>query len=510
MVFHWQQSNQMALLLTCVLYELMMYWAWFVLVWFFLDELMPALIPSRVYLFWLICTVFMGVILVLITYVNNRPLVAKHRLHQLDNGLAVLGVFYITMIFLVNGGDTLYLGVSLVSTTLLFIMLGNKHTTWYSFLAQLLTVMILSLMDFLGIELPTLYDSKMLYQIEVKQSFSGVFLQTSLLMFATLKAFFSVKVLKQLMHLFDESRRVLQYQADHDTMTGVKNRRYAIDWLQKHLFDINSYQHQKHQHEPQDLSVILLDIDFFKRINDTHGHGAGDEVLKEVARRLQQQSQEYHYRQKSSEMVLISRYGGEEFLVVMRRTTHDNALKYADRLRRCLADVPVYVPAEKTHIEVTASFGVASLSDAEINALRVDLIRHMSKPEETDSTELTTMHINAINDNELKNNDQKNIDQKNIDQNINDHKNSLTAKHSWSNVQDKAMLVAVRQQKLKADFFIRQDRSIDNIINMADVALYDAKKMGRNCVISAMQTISIDTLLEDGFSLSGSYQPSKA
>lgn len=71
------------------------------------------------------------------------------------------------------------------------------------------------------------------------------------------------------------------------------------------------------------------------------------------------------------------------------------------------------------------------------------------------------------------------------------------------------MLVAVRQQKLKADF-IRQDRSIDNIINMADVALYDAKKMGRNCVISAMQTISIDTLLEDGFSLSGSYQPSKA
>ena len=437
----------------------------------------------------------MGVILVLITYVNNRPLVAKHRLHQLDNGLAVLGVFYITMIFLVNGGDTLYLGVSLVSTTLLFIMLGNKHTTWYSFLAQLLTVMILSLMDFLGIELPTLYDSKMLYQIEVKQSFSGVFLQTSLLMFATLKAFFSVKVLKQLMHLFDESRRVLQYQADHDTMTGVKNRRYAIDWLQKHLFDINSYQHQKHQHEPQDLSVILLDIDFFKRINDTHGHGAGDEVLKEVARRLQQQSQEYHYRQKSSEMVLISRYGGEEFLVVMRRTTHDNALKYADRLRRCLADVPVYVPAEKTHIEVTASFGVASLSDAEINALRVDLIRHMSKPEETDSTELTTMHINVINDNELKN--------------INDHKNSLTTNHSWSNVQDKAMLVAVRQQKLKADF-IRQDRSIDNIINMADVALYDAKRMGRNCVISAMQTISIDTLLEDGFSLSGSYRPNKA
>lgn len=92
MVFHWQQSNQMALLLTCVLYELMMYWAWFVLVWFFLDELMPALIPFRVYLFWLICTVFMGVILVLIKYVNDRQL-AKHRLHQLDNGWRCLGCF---------------------------------------------------------------------------------------------------------------------------------------------------------------------------------------------------------------------------------------------------------------------------------------------------------------------------------------------------------------------------------------------------------------------------------
>lgn len=515
MVFRWQQSNQLVLLLMCVLYELMMYWIWFVPVWLFLDEFVPVLSPARVYVFWAICTIFIVVTLILIKYVSSRRL-SKRRIRQFDNGFAVLGVFYIIMIFLINGGDTLYLGVSLVSMSLLFIMLGNKQTTWYSFLAQLATVMVFSLINFLGIELPTLYDSKMLHQVNASQNFVAVFLQYSLLIFATLKAFFTVKILKQLLHLFDQGRQVLQYQADYDTMTGVKNRRYVMDWIEHNLFDVFSHEDEQCQNEPQDLSVILLDIDFFKRINDTHGHGVGDEVLKEVAKRLKQQSLEYE--QTSTNQILVSRYGGEEFLVVMLRTAHDKALKYAEQLRVRVAGTPVYIDSEDLHVEVTASFGVASLSDIEVNTLRSELIKYMVMADETatqsnDEQAVQAQHTNSQPIQDAVNSEQTNEISKSPVLETNsiteqDKANGYLAQQKGSNAQDKALLAEAYQQKLRADF-IRQNHSIDNIINMADVALYDAKKMGRNCVISAMQTVSIDVLLEDGFSLSGSYQPSK-
>jgi diguanylate cyclase (GGDEF)-like protein len=95
------------------------------------------------------------------------------------------------------------------------------------------------------------------------------------------------------------------------------------------------------------VGVILLDIDHFKRINDTYGHFAGDAVLRETASRLRQNVRPYD---------LVGRYGGEEFLVVLPNCDLEQATQQAERMRERLSAEKMMV--ENSELSVTASFGV--------------------------------------------------------------------------------------------------------------------------------------------------------
>jgi len=99
------------------------------------------------------------------------------------------------------------------------------------------------------------------------------------------------------------------------------------------------------------LSMIVCDIDHFKRINDTFGHTAGDKVLKEVVRLLQEQL-------RSSDFV--ARYGGEEFVVILNGAAEDAAMKIAEKLRRTIKSAPFRSRGER--VPVTISCGVATFS----------------------------------------------------------------------------------------------------------------------------------------------------
>ena len=101
------------------------------------------------------------------------------------------------------------------------------------------------------------------------------------------------------------------------------------------------------------LSCLLLDLDHFKPINDTHGHAAGDGVLREAAQRI------YDASRVSD---VVSRYGGEEFVVLLPETTGEEAVLAGDRLRAMLSATPVAVGS--TMIPIRASIGVASWNDA--------------------------------------------------------------------------------------------------------------------------------------------------
>jgi two-component system, cell cycle response regulator len=128
-----------------------------------------------------------------------------------------------------------------------------------------------------------------------------------------------------------------------DGLTGVFNRKHFEERLAAEL------QHALHMQAP--LSVILVDVDHFKRVNDTYGHLAGDVVLKEVARRLATALRPEH---------MLARYGGEEFVVICRGLSIDPALALAEHLRQILAQTPIETP--QGPIPITASLGVASLS----------------------------------------------------------------------------------------------------------------------------------------------------
>ncbi|MCB1338711.1 MAG: diguanylate cyclase [Maritimibacter sp.] len=131
-----------------------------------------------------------------------------------------------------------------------------------------------------------------------------------------------------------------------DPLTGLYNRRYAETYMRRVIA----------QAEDTGLpfALMLLDLDRFKSVNDTHGHSVGDEVLVEVAKRL---------RENLREVDLLVRHGGEEFLVALPATDFDAASAAAERLRRVIAEAPVVATTGEI-VPVTLSIGVTVCTGA--------------------------------------------------------------------------------------------------------------------------------------------------
>jgi len=126
-----------------------------------------------------------------------------------------------------------------------------------------------------------------------------------------------------------------------DALIGTFNRRYFDDQLPVAIAHAERY--------GRPLSLVFVDVDHFKLVNDTHGHRIGDEVLVEIGRRLLGNVRAYDW---------VARYGGEEFAVVLPETGADAAMILAERLRSAIADQKLLTSAGD--LAVTASFGVAS------------------------------------------------------------------------------------------------------------------------------------------------------
>ncbi len=127
-----------------------------------------------------------------------------------------------------------------------------------------------------------------------------------------------------------------------DELTGLYNRRY----FERHVAMVLG----KAQEQDRDMALMLIDIDFFKPVNDTHGHDVGDAVLKEFASRLQR-----HIRGVD----LACRFGGEEFVVVMPDTDMVQAENVAERVRSAMAEEGFRVSGVDTPLRITVSVGLA-------------------------------------------------------------------------------------------------------------------------------------------------------
>ena len=127
-----------------------------------------------------------------------------------------------------------------------------------------------------------------------------------------------------------------------DSLTGLYNRRYLEVHMQKLL--------QKSQESRKSLGVIMIDIDHFKKVNDTYGHNVGDEVLKIFAERLKNGLRSFD---------LVARLGGEEFVAMLPDVPPERAYIIAERMRRAIADEPFICSAPEGKISVTTSIGGA-------------------------------------------------------------------------------------------------------------------------------------------------------
>ena len=133
--------------------------------------------------------------------------------------------------------------------------------------------------------------------------------------------------------------QLVQREAGTDSLTGQPNRR-ALDELLKQQVNVS-------HSTGRTFSVLLLDIDHFKLVNDTHGHGAGDDTLRAFAQRVRE-----HLRQGDH----CARYGGEEFVVVLPGTTLVAALEVAERLRQGVAEASLMsVPLVRTTVSIGAA-----------------------------------------------------------------------------------------------------------------------------------------------------------
>lgn len=135
----------------------------------------------------------------------------------------------------------------------------------------------------------------------------------------------------------------LKKAAAVDSLTGCYNRREFSRLINRHISSAERYK--------KDLSILMFDIDYFKKVNDTYGHQAGDFVLKKISSTILKEI-------RSGD--LLARYGGEEFIMILPETKKVKAIEMAERLRKIIENLIINI--EGIGIKVTASFGISTLN----------------------------------------------------------------------------------------------------------------------------------------------------
>jgi diguanylate cyclase (GGDEF)-like protein len=168
-----------------------------------------------------------------------------------------------------------------------------------------------------------------------------------------------------------------------DALTGAYNRRYFMRHLRDEL--------KRARRFGTELSLLLLDIDFFKTVNDEFGHAVGDGVLRKFVKRVQKGlPRDYDW---------CARLGGEEFVVVLPQTDLAGAAVVAERLRRLVEEYPLHL--SKSVRPITVSIGVSGLQalpkreSASVETLLADADRHLYKSKDNGRNRVTTASPHA-------------------------------------------------------------------------------------------------------------------
>jgi diguanylate cyclase (GGDEF)-like protein len=170
----------------------------------------------------------------------------------------------------------------------------------------------------------------------------------------------TIFIINVIQNIIGELQRRLVAQAITDPLTGAFNRRHMQDRLEEAL--------EISRRRPAPASLLIIDIDHFKRVNDEHGHKAGDAVLQGLVSVI---------RKRARAVDLLFRMGGEEFVLLLPDTAEDDAFAVADSLRLAIADAPLL---EGAAVTVSIGVGAASPTDSVASWLKdVDYAMYAAK-----------------------------------------------------------------------------------------------------------------------------------
>lgn len=479
-IFEWQAADRASLMALFILMEAYLHWLWCLYVWIRRDKLSIYVDMDMLYPMWLGVHI-MGLFAWWMVEHLSRIKDDDARLNRWQIVLVAVYSVYIAFVILVMGQSGLVSGVSLVGGAMLGMMLIRRRYIWRAFLGLILLVLVVISLPYWGIDFPSLqhiHESTIPLDIysyliasglstiemsaienamatstlsnealgidglnEVRQS-SALFWHSTHIYLAVPKAIFIVYVFRALLLILDASKAETLKHANQDELTQLTNRRYGLTQMQDTLAALD---------HKQNYSVILMDLDWFKSINDSYGHQVGDQVLQEVAGVL---------KATLKDTDNVSRYGGEEFLIVLPSTAHHEVLTIAEQLRSNIAEHMIQV-SDGFSFQVTASFGVYTLTCEELARIKQD---HMTTEPETVVPVLTKL------------------------QKLKRRKNPQGQVTGSFREQS--------QSELPSDICQR-------LISIADKALYEAKDRGRNKVVSANEMRAAKNRSESSSSASG-------
>lgn len=374
--FEWRAARKASLLALFITIEIVTHWLWCFMVWCRHDAVDDYVHMHFLYPLWLGVT-FAGLFF---WWLRAHLACSKNQgghLYQWQIVLITVYTLYITVVIIMMDYSSLFAGVTLVGCAMLGMMLIRRRYVWYMFLAQILLILMAVISPYFGIALPNLrqlmisypmfdtfsylnYNEIMVientiaasifkhesldwdsfYQIQHSSTF---FWRVTHIYLALPKAFLIVYAFRTLLVVLDDSKKEILQHANQDELTMLDNRRYGLTKMQLLL---------QSTVDTQDNSIILLDLDLFKGVNDRYGHDVGDQVLKDVAQVL---------RETLTTTDIVSRYGGEEFLIILPDTAHDRAMIMAEKLRRNISLKQITV-ADSLSFSVTASLGLYTLT----------------------------------------------------------------------------------------------------------------------------------------------------
>ncbi|WP_198552012.1 MULTISPECIES: sensor domain-containing diguanylate cyclase [Psychrobacter] len=458
-IFEWQAADRASLLALFMVIEISTHWLWCLMVWCFRDALDDYVNIPLLYPLWLGVTV-MGLFFWWLTGYLSRTRDNCKDLSKWQIMLIVPYTLYIAVVVVMIGYSSLFAGVSLVGGAMLGMVLIKRRYAWRVFLLQVLLILLAIVAPYFGIDLPNLRQLTVIYPIldspsyltynevmavenmvaaaifkntalgwdsvSALQQSSTLFWRSTHVYLALPKAVFIVYMFRTLLLILDDSKSEILLHANQDELTKLKNRRYGLTQMQQALMTVD---------EDQDFSVILLDLDWFKEVNDNYGHDIGDQVLFEVAQTL---------LQSLTEEAIVSRYGGEEFLIVLPDTKHDSAMLIAKQLRQDIAQHIIKVD-DSVSFRVTASLGLYTLTHDKRICIKEDydaLVQKESQPK-------------------------------------------LSVRQAAKLPASKQVARQISKAQLPSDICQR-------LIRVADKALYEAKDRGRDQVVSANKMLAAE------------------